>query len=170
MVIYVNVISPLRKVIAFPPILTLSLWYEQNSSPPLEDSWWAIIWFFFNCLYQYGISKQWAEPVTGSSLMPTFGPKKRETKSESLPGAVTIIPLCGNFFNNSKFGEIALISSWVLKIASPYIPVRKSIGLAFNMFFIVQIISFLIGSLGYLSCLSFRLLKTNVYQLNWGSW
>ena len=33
---------------------------------------------------------QWAEPVTGSSGTPLAGPKKRDTKSQSRPGAVTI--------------------------------------------------------------------------------
>ncbi|GAA3115091.1 hypothetical protein GCM10020001_038010 [Nonomuraea salmonea] len=38
---------------------------------------------------QYGARAQWAEPVTGSSGTPTFGAKKRETKSDPATGLVT---------------------------------------------------------------------------------
>jgi hypothetical protein len=41
---------------------------------------------------QYGVSTQCAEPVMGSSGIDSFGAKKRDTKSHSLPGAVTMTP------------------------------------------------------------------------------
>ena len=34
----------------------------------------------------------WEEPVTGSSVTPTFGAKKRDTKSQEVPLAVTAMP------------------------------------------------------------------------------
>ena len=46
--------------------------------------------FFPSFSAQYGISVQCAEPVTGSSATPSFGAKKRETKSQFLPFAVAM--------------------------------------------------------------------------------
>ena len=41
-------------------------------------------------LLQKGMSVEWEEPVTGSSSIPSLGAKKRETKSQPSPLAVTI--------------------------------------------------------------------------------
>ena len=38
------------------------------------------------------MSVQWDDPVTGSSKILAWGVKKRDTKSESFPTAVTITP------------------------------------------------------------------------------
>ena len=58
---------------------------SQKSSPPRSESCRARSLFFPSRSAQYGISVQCAEPVTGSSLTPKPGAKKRETKSTSRP-------------------------------------------------------------------------------------
>ena len=54
---------------------------------------------------------QWAEPVTGSSGTPTAGPKKRETKSQSRPGAVAITAMRSSAAVLAMSGRSARTSS-----------------------------------------------------------
>ena len=60
---------------------------------------------------------QWAEPVTGSSGMPTDGAKKRETKSQSRPGAVAITAMRSSAATFAMSGFSARTSSSVSKTA-----------------------------------------------------
>ena len=60
--------------------------------PPRGDNCSATIFNLPRRPLQYGAKRVWAEPVTGSSSIPMPGAKKRETKSISPPGAVTISP------------------------------------------------------------------------------
>ena len=46
----------------------------------------------------------WADPVTGSSLIPNFGQKYLETKSYLSPDEEMIKPCPGSFSNKLKFG------------------------------------------------------------------
>eukprot|EP00558_Chaetoceros_sp_UNC1202_P009274 CAMPEP_0197240494 /NCGR_PEP_ID=MMETSP1429-20130617/6770_1 /TAXON_ID=49237 /ORGANISM="Chaetoceros sp., Strain UNC1202" /LENGTH=116 /DNA_ID=CAMNT_0042700143 /DNA_START=81 /DNA_END=431 /DNA_ORIENTATION=+ len=56
----------------------------HSTIPPLADACSPTTWTLFNFLLKYGASAQCADPVTGSSSIPTFGPKKRERKSTFL--------------------------------------------------------------------------------------
>src|SRR5579872_4685850 len=53
----------------------------QIRSPPRGLTCRALSVFLPRRFTQYGVSAQWAEPVTGSSGTPLSGAKKRETKS-----------------------------------------------------------------------------------------
>ena len=57
----------------------------------------------------------WAEPVTGSSSMPDWGKKQRETKSDSSPGAVTTTPLAGTVARSLKSGWSAVTDRGIVK-------------------------------------------------------
>ena len=85
-------ISRVATVFAFPPMLTRSFLNSQASIPPLLEICLACIVRFPNLDDQNGINEQCAEPVTGSSKNVACGVKNLETKSQSLPGAVTMTP------------------------------------------------------------------------------
>mmetsp|Transcript_36126 Transcript_36126/g.77037 ORF Transcript_36126/g.77037 Transcript_36126/m.77037 type:complete len:83 (-) Transcript_36126:1596-1844(-) len=53
----------------------------HSTKPPLSDSCLPTTTAFLSLLPKYGPNEQCAEPVTGSSSIPTFGPKKRDRKS-----------------------------------------------------------------------------------------
>ena len=78
---------------ALPPISTLLPSNSQNNFPPLDESCFALNFFFPVISAQNGTNDVWADPVTGSSSTPVDGKKHRDTKSQSSPGAVTINPL-----------------------------------------------------------------------------
>ena len=84
--------SPCRYVVALPEMWTRSLTSLQCNCPCRLESCLAESSVLFSCCAQYGISVVCAEPVTGSSLMPTLGAKNRETKSLVFPGAVMMVP------------------------------------------------------------------------------
>jgi hypothetical protein len=54
---------------------------------------------------------QWADPVTGSSGMPDWGAKKRETKSHASPAAVTITPRVSSKASSVMSGSSARTSA-----------------------------------------------------------
>ena len=80
-------------------------------TPPLREHWIAERSVFERRLAQYGVRAQCADPVTGSSSMPYFGAKKRLTKSESLPGAVTMTPRRSSCLRRLKSGVRDRMSS-----------------------------------------------------------
>src|SRR5260370_9455635 len=78
------------------PHATPSRKRRKGSSPPRRDNCLAKSSDFPRRSAQKGMSEQWEEPVAGSSSTPARGAKKRETKSASLPGAVTLMPRQSN--------------------------------------------------------------------------
>jgi hypothetical protein len=79
-----------------------------DRTPPRSEAWNTVRIFFSSFFCQYGASQQWAEPVTGSSFIPTEGAKNRLTKSN--PGMdaldVTITLRMGIFDRLEKSGVI----------------------------------------------------------------
>src|SRR5690606_20682156 len=83
---------PETTVTARPASRTRSPARVTRTSPPRSDSCAPVSVSRPSLADQYGESAQCAEPVTGSSGTPTLGAKNRETKSVSVPGAVTMTP------------------------------------------------------------------------------
>lgn len=64
--------------------MTLSPCTLTLTEPPLEEAWYPKTSFLPRRPPQKSPRPQCAEPVTGSSLIPTLGPKNLETKSYPL--------------------------------------------------------------------------------------
>ena len=78
--------------------------------PPLSDNCNACISFFPSRFDQKGIKEQCADPVTGSSKMVACGVKNLDTKSELVPGAVTITPPVPKLIWSNWFRSILMRS------------------------------------------------------------
>src|SRR5579862_1422327 len=106
-------ISPSRNFTAFPAMVTRSPRSSHHSCPPRFEICRANNFVLPRRFDQYGTRVQCADPVAGSSGTPLAGAKKRETKSQSRPGAVTMIPNRSIAASFSMFGEIPRTSSSV---------------------------------------------------------
>ena len=84
---------PSSTLTARPVTSTRSPFASTPTVPERGDAWKPFSAFRPSRSTQYEARTTWALPVTGSSSMPTLGPKTRETKSYGRPGsagAVTI--------------------------------------------------------------------------------
>ena len=87
-------IVPSRYFTQWPAIDTRSPRSSHHSSPPRAETWRAKSLAFPRRFAQYGTSVQWAEPVTGSSGMPT-GARRTGRRSRSRGRARWRSPPCG---------------------------------------------------------------------------
>src|SRR6056297_222517 len=90
---------------ALPIMLILSPRSSQNSFTVREETCLLLKLFFPSLSDQKGARVQQAEPVTGSSGIPSLGAKYLDTKSTSVPSAVAIMPDQLPFVNKEKSGS-----------------------------------------------------------------
>ena len=85
---------------------TLSFLSSHSKTPPRLEICFAVSLVLPNFSAQKGVNVVWAEPVTGSSFTPQFGPKNLDTKSKFSEIEHTIIPLALIFAISGMLGSI----------------------------------------------------------------